>query len=157
MIKFIELSGIYEFKWEFKKTETSNFGSSWKTTKYNTCTLKGEQLIDWMQTYGITPDKMFADVEVGSVGSDSRSRKVEYYDLKKKADEWAKENQETINNNPWTCVGMNGGYVLLSDGKKENLVELGSAPAPANVNINNSNRNNIHSESSATVIKNSIF
>lgn len=157
MIKFIELTGTYEFKWEFEKKERSWHGNSYKTIKYNTCTLKGEQLIDWMQTYGTTPDKMFANQEISYVYSDDTSKKVDYYDLRNKAEEWAKTNQETIDNNLWTCVGMNGGYVLLSNAGKENTVELGSASAPTNVKIDNSNKNENNISSSATVIKHSLL
>jgi hypothetical protein len=54
---------------------------------------------------------------------------------------------------------MNGGYVLLSDGSKENTVELGSASAPANVNINNSNtvRNVNKNDTNVAIVKHSLI
>ena len=54
---------------------------------------------------------------------------------------------------------MNGGYVLLSDGSKENTVELGSASAPANINVNNSNTvHNVNkNDTNVAVVKHSFI
>lgn len=83
---------------------------------------------------------MFKDNSlVGALAYDDETIPVDSYLLYKKADEWAKNNPEIISNTPWTCVGMNGGYILMSNGSKENTVELGSA---SNVNIVNTNNNN---------------
>ena len=165
MIKFIELTGEYKFKWEFSNVETRTIGrynvSSYKetVTKYYVVNLKGTELIDWLQTYGITPDVMFKDTDTFEswIGSDKDTKVISNYDLNKKAEEWAESHQDIITKNPWTVVGMNGGYVLLSDGSKENTVELGSASAPANVNINNSNtvRNVNKNDTNVAVVKHS--
>lgn len=76
-----------------------------------------------------------------------------------KAEEWAENHKDIIAKNPWTVVGMNGGYVLLSDGSKENTVELGSAAAPANININNSNtvRNVNKNDTNVAIVKHSLI
>ena len=167
MIKFIELTGEYKFKWEFSSVETRTIGrynaSSYRetVTRYYVVNLKGTELIDWLQTYGITPDVMFKDTDTfGSwIGSDKDTKVISNYELNKKAEEWAESHQDIIAKNPWTVVGMNGGYVLLSDGSKENTVELGSASAPANVNINNSNtvRNVNKNDTNVAIVKHSLI
>lgn len=167
MIKFIELTGEYTFKWSFSGTETHRYGYygnqtyESKYTRYYVVELKGTELIDWLQTYGLTPDVIFKgqDAFNKTFDNDKDTYKISTYSLNQKAEEWAESHQDIIAKNPWTVVGMNGGYVLLSDGSKENTVELGSASAPANVNINNSNtvRNVNKNDTNVAVVKNSIF
>lgn len=159
MIKFIELTGEYTFKWGFLDTIIERYGQH-KGTRYYVVKLKGTELIDWLQTYGLTPDVMFKGQDVFNRWFDKEdTRNVSTYDLNQKAEEWAESHQDVIAKNPWTVVGMNGGYVLLSDGSKENTVELGSASAPANVNINNSNtvRNVNKNDTNVSIVKNSLI
>lgn len=137
MIKFISLDGEFEFKWEYHFKETRGYMEKYPydSTGYIIAKLKGVELIDWLQTYGLTPAEMFNGKNI--FGYDrNEERKIDLYNLRKVAEKWKKENQETIKKNPWTVVGMNGGYVLMSNGSKENTVELGSASI---VNMNNSN------------------
>ena len=68
----------------------------------------------------------------------------------KTAEKWAEENKEIIEKNPWTVVGMNGGYVLVSNGSKENTVELGSASV-MNLEMNNSNTTNVKNNPNISV------
>lgn len=137
MIKFIELAGEYEFKWEFQ--EAGRWGSG-----YNRCTLKGNELVDWLQQYGVTPNKMFKDCNLYQYSMrDMKCAEIEKYDLFKRADRWAEDNEDIVNKNPWTCIGMNGGYAILSNNDKTQTIELGSAAAPANINIDNHNNTNV--------------
>lgn len=130
MIRFIELTKTYEYVWEYKY-------DGW--IRYNRTSLSGDNLIEWLQKYGIEPNEMFKGKDIYNGYSDKEVKMIDRYHLYKKAEEWAKNNQNIIDENPWTCVGMNGGYVLMSNGSKENTVELGSASAPMNLNIDNSN------------------
>lgn len=166
MIKFIELTGEYTFKWSFSVTETEHYGYGGHQsfehnyTRYYVVKLKGTELIDWLQTYGITPDVMFKGQDVFKHWFDkSDTCNVSTYNLNQKAEEWAESHQDIIAKNPWTVVGMNGGYVLLSDGSKENTVELGSASAPANINVNNSNTvHNVNkNDTNVAVVKHSFI
>lgn len=166
MIKFIELTGEYTFKWSFSGTETEHYGYGGHQsfehnyTRYYVVRLKGTELIDWLQTYGITPDVMFKGQDVFNHWFDkSDTCNVSTYSLNQKAGEWAESHQDIIAKNPWTVVGMNGGYVLLSDGSKENTVELGSAAAPANINVNNSNTvHNVNkNDTNVAVVKHSFI
>ena len=166
MIKFIELTGEYNFKWEFSGVETERYGYYGnqtyenKYTRYYVVKLNGTELIEWLQTYGLTPDEMFKGQDTFNRWfKDTDTCMINNYDLKQKAEEWAENHKDIIAKNPWTVVGMNGGYVLLSDGSKENTVELGSASAPANVNINNSNtvRNVNKNDTNVAIVKNSLF
>ena len=166
MIKFIELTGEYTFKWEFSETKTERYGlyndhvMENIYTRYYVVKLKGTELIDWLQTYGLTPDVMFKGQDTFNRSfSEKNICTINNYDLNQKAEEWAESHQDIIAKNPGTVVGMNGGYVLLSDGSKENTVELGSASAPANVNINNSNtvRNVNKNDTNVAIVKHSLI
>lgn len=130
MIRFIELIKTYNYKWSYEN-------DGW--IHYNTTSLTGDKLIEWLQKFGIEPNKMFNGNDVSNKYSDKDIKNVDHYYLYQEAENWARDNQKIIDENPWTCVGMNGGYVLMSNGSKENTVELGSASAPMNLNINNSN------------------
>ena len=154
MIRFIDLNGTYEYRWEFIDKEPGFHNDYYNVTRYNTCSLTGCELIEWLQKYGYEPDKMFKDTKVEYTGSHEATAEVDKYKLFKKAEEWAESNQETISKNPWTCIGMNGGYVLMSNGSKENTVELGSAAARSNININNSNNveNNVKAAACASLL-----
>lgn len=161
MIKFIELTGEYTFKWEFSKTETEYYGGRVRENNYNryyVVKLNGTELIDWLQTYGLTPNVMFKGQDTFNRSfREQDTRTIDNYDLNQKAEEWAESHQDIIAKNPWTVVGMNGGYVILSDGSKENTVELGSASAPANVNINNSNTVQNKNDTRVSIVKNSLI
>ena len=166
MIKFIELTGEYKSKWRFSGVETERYGYYGnqtyenKYTRYYVVKLNGTELIEWLQTYGLTPDEMFKGQDTFNRWfKDNDTCMINNYDLKQKAEEWAESHQDIIAKNPWTGVGMNGGYVLLSDGSKENTVELGSASAPANVNINNSNtvRNVNKNDTNVAIVKHSFI
>ena len=128
MVKFIELAGTYNYKWGFKNYDNC--------TRYNTCSLKGSELVEWLQKYGVEPNEMFKGKELRCV-YDKRDYTVDVdkYDIYNKAEEWLSSHSASSS---WTCVGMNGGYVIMSDADKSNVVELGSAPAKTEVNINNS-------------------
>lgn len=131
MIRFVNLNDSYEFKWTFENSGTTYSGRIYTYKDFQKCKLTGVQLIEWLQKYGYTPSEMFESKRLGlnEVIDD-------FYNLEKEAEEWLKKNDK---NKTWTVVGMNMGFVLLSDGDKENTVELGSASV---VNINNSNTNN---------------
>lgn len=132
MIRFIELTKTYNYKWSYNH-------DGW--TYYNTTSLTGDKLIEWLQKFGIEPNEMFKDKDIGYyIKFTNNAKIIDSYTLYSKAEEWVKDNQKIIDENPWTCVGMNGGYVLMSNGSKENTVELGSASAPMNLNIDNSNK-----------------
>lgn len=147
MIKFIELNGEIEFKWEYKYEEHSRWGyndehsSTFTHTGYNTVKLKGVELVEWLQVYGFTPDEMFKNKNIHPYGN-TTATEIDSYDLYKAANEWKEKNEENIKQHPWTVIAMNGGYVLLSNGSKENTVELGSASI-MNLEMNNSNTNTI--------------
>ena len=164
MVKFVELTGEYTYKWEFPDTdwhEGIGWGSdvNYKTTKYNTCSLTGAELIDWLQKYGLEPDKMFNGESITMVPHGKSCAKVNKYDLYKEAENRADNTRVSLHKKPWVVVGMNGGYVILSDSGTENTVELGNASAPANVNINNSNtvRNVNKNDTKVSIVKNSLF
>jgi hypothetical protein len=152
MVRFIELTGEYVFKWEFKEShEGTDYGYNGTThyttkkTHYIIAKLKGDELIDWLQNYGLTPDQMFKETNPFShlwFGEHDETKTIDSYTLNKTAREWAENNKEIIEKNPWTVVGMNGGYVLISNGSKENTVELGSASI-MNLEMNNSNTTNV--------------
>lgn len=131
MIKFINLNDNYEFKWTFENSRRTTYGETYTYRDFQRCKLTGVQLIEWLQKYGCTPSEIFENKRLGfnEVVDD-------FYNLEKEADKWLENNEK---NKTWTVVGMNMGFVLLSDGDKENTVELGSASV---VNINNSNTNN---------------
>lgn len=130
MIRFIELTKTYEYVWEYKH-------DGW--TQYNRTSLSGDNLIEWLQKYGIEPNEMFKGKDIANDYSNKEVKMIDRYHLYKETEKWAKGNQKIIDENPWTCVGMNGGYVLMSNGSKENTVELGSASATMNLNVDNSN------------------
>lgn len=77
-------------------------------------------------------------------------KEVDTYALNKTAEKWAEKNKEIIEKNPWTVVGMNGGYVLVSNGSKENTVELGSASVMS-LEMNNSNTTNVKNNPNISV------
>lgn len=131
MIRFVNLNDSYEFKWSFENSRSTAYREAYTYKDFQKCKLTGVQLIEWLQKYGYTPSEMFESKRLGlnEVIDD-------FYNLEKEAEEWLKKNDK---NKTWTVVGMNMGFVLLSDGDKENTVELGSASV---VNINNSNTNN---------------
>lgn len=131
MIRFVNLNDSYEFKWSFENSRSTAYREVYTYKDFQKCKLTGVQLIEWLQKYGYTPSEMFESKRLGlnEVIDD-------FYNLEKEAEEWLKKNDK---NKTWTVVGMNMGFVLLSDGDKENTVELGSASV---VNINNSNTNN---------------
>ena len=160
MVRFIALDQEYTFKWEFSEDHSSyNYGYDSRTrctnkrTHYIVAKLKGDELIDWLQTYGLTPDKMFKDSNPFDhfyFGEYDENKEIDNYALNKTAEKWAEENKELIEKNPWTVVGMNGGYVLISNGSKENTVELGSASV-MNLEMNNSNTNTIKNNPNVSV------
>lgn len=154
MIKFIELEGTFEFKWEYSYTERDYgwSGSERHEYTYTHCIyakLKGTELIDWLQTYGVTPDVMFKNQNPYGYKQDD-GEVIPIYDLNKFAEEWATNHQDEIKKNPWTVVGMNGGYVLMSNGSKENTVELGSASV-VNLEMNNSNTTSVRNNPNINV------
>jgi len=150
MIKFIELNSEFEFKWEYKYEEQSHYGFNtehsytYNYTGYNSVKLKGVDLVEWLQIYGFTPDEMFKGTNIHPYGKTTEEF-IDRYDLYKAANEWKEKNEENIKNHPWTVIAMNGGYVLLSNGSKENTVELGSASI-MNLEMNNSNTNAIKND-----------
>ena len=157
MIRFIELNGEFIFKWDFNKEYENTYG--WEREKYTSkrthtliTKLKGNELIDWLQTYGLTPDKMFKGTNPFDIwfNENDNRKEVDVFELNKAAEEWKEKNKELVEKNPWTVVGMNGGYVLISNGSKENTVELGSASI-VNLDINNSNVNNIKNNPSIDI------
>ncbi len=160
MVRFIALDQEYAFKWEFSEEHGSyEYGYSGtrhctnKRTHYIIAKLKGDELIDWLQTYGLTPDKMFKNINPFDhfyFGEYEEEKEVDNYALNKIAEKWAEENKEIIEKNPWTVVGMNGGYVLVSNGSKENTVELGSASV-MNLEMNNSNTTNVKNNPNISV------
>lgn len=160
MVRFIALDQEYAFKWEFSEEHGSyEYGYSGtrhctnKRTHYIIAKLKGDELIDWLQTYGLTPDKMFNNTNPFDhfyFGEYEEEKEVDNYALNKTAEKWAEENKEIIEKNPWTVVGMNGGYVLVSNGSKENTVELGSASV-MNLEMNNSNTTNVKNNPNISV------
>lgn len=140
MVRFIALEQEYTFKWEFSEEHYFSYGHN-KRTNYIIAKLKGDELIDWLQTYGLTPDRMFKNTNPFVhlyFDEHNKEKEIDNYTLNKTAEKWAEENKELIEKNPWTVVGMNGGYVLVSNGSKENTVELGSASV-MNLEMNNSN------------------
>lgn len=116
--------------------------------------LKGDELIDWLQTYGLTPDKMFKETNPFGdhcyFGENDESKEIDNYTLNKTAEKWAEENKEIIEKNPWTVVAVTGNYVLISNGSKENTVELGSASI-MNLEMNNSNTTNVKNNPNISV------
>ncbi len=160
MVRFIALEQEYVFKWEFSENHDSyDYGYSHTTrctnkrTHYIIAKLKGDELIDWLQTYGLTPDKMFKDsnpFEHFYFGEHDGEKEIDNYVLNKTAEKWAEENDKIVKENPWTVVGMNGGYVLISNGSKENTVELGSASI-MNLEMNNSNTTNVKNNPNISV------
>lgn len=160
MVRFIALDQEYAFKWEFSEEHGSyDYGYNGtrhctnKRTHYIIAKLKGDELIDWLQTYGLTPDKMFKNTnpfDYFYFGEYDEEKEVDNYALNKTAEKWAEKNKEIIEKNPWTVVGMNGGYVLVSNGSKENTVELGSASV-MNLEMNNSNTNTIKNNPNISV------
>lgn len=155
MIKFIELNSEFEFKWEYKYEEHSRRGYNdehsytYNFTGYNSVKLKGVDLVEWLQIYGFTPDEMFKDTNIHPYGNTTETV-IDRYDLYKAANEWKEKNEESIKNHPWTVIAMNGGYVLLSNGSKENTVELGSASV-MNLEMNNSNTTNVKNNPNISV------
>lgn len=132
MIRFVNLNDNYEFKWAFENSRSTAYRETYTYKDFQKCKLTGVQLIEWLQKYGYTPSEMFENKRIAGF-----SEVIDdFYNLEKEAEEWLKNNEK---NKTWTVVGMNMGFVLLSDGDKENTVELGSASV---VNINNSNTNN---------------
>lgn len=160
MVRFIALDQEYTFKWEFSEDHDSyDYGydsikrCTNKRTHYIVAKLKGDELIDWLQTYGLTPDKMFKDSNPFDhfyFGEHDKEQEINNYALNKTAEKWAEEHKDIIEKNPWTVVGMNGGYVLISNGSKENTVELGSASV-MNLEMNNSNTNTIKNNPNVSV------
>lgn len=160
MVRFIALDQEYAFKWEFSEEHGSyDYGYNGtrhctnKRTHYIIAKLKGDELIDWLQTYGLTPDKMFKTTNPFDhfyFGEYDEEKEVDNYALNKTAEKWAEKNKEIIEKNPWTVVGMNGGYVLVSNGSKENTVELGSASV-MNLEMNNSNTTNVKNNPNISV------
>lgn len=140
MVRFIALDQEYTFRWEFSEEYFCKYGHN-KCTHYIIAKLKGDELIDWLQTYGLTPDRMFKNTNPFE-HLYFEDKEIDNYTLNKTAEKWAEENKELVEKNPWTVVGMNGGYVLVSNGSKENTVELGSASV-MNLEMNNSNTNTI--------------
>lgn len=82
--------------------------------------------------------------------ANDKEKEIDDYTLNKAAEKWAEENKELVEKNPWTVVGMNGGYVLVSNGSKENTVELGSASV-MNLEMNNINTNSIKNNPNISV------
>lgn len=154
MIRFIALDTEYTFKWEFEESHTNHrYESTYKCTHYLVAKLKGEELIDWLQLYGLTPDKMFKETNPFKdlwFGENDKEKDIDTYRLNKAAEKWAEQNRDIVEKNPWTVVGMNGGYVLISNGSKENTVELGSASI-MNLEMNNSNTNTIRNNPNISV------
>ncbi len=160
MVRFIALEQEYIFKWEFSEDHDSySYGydstrrCTNKRTHYIIAKLKGDELIDWLQTYGLTPDKMFKGTNPFDhfyFHEHDKEQEIDNYALNKTAEKWAEENPDTIEKNPWTVVGMNGGYVLISNGSKENTVELGSASI-MNLEMNNSNTTNVKNNPNISV------
>lgn len=160
MVRFIALDQEYAFKWEFSEEHGSyDYGYNGtrhctnKRTHYIIAKLKGDELIDWLQTYGLTPDKMFKNANSFDhfyFGEYDEEKEVDNYALNKTAEKRAEKNKEIIEKNPWTVVGMNGGYVLVSNGSKENTVELGSASV-MNLEMNNSNTTNVKNNPNISV------
>lgn len=161
MVRFIALDQEYAFKWEFSEEHGSYDYDGYNSTRHRTnkrthyiiAKLKGDELIDWLQTYGLTPDKMFKNTnpfDYFYFGEYDEEKEVDNYALNKTAEEWADENKEIIEKNTWTVVGMNGGYVLVSNGSEENTVELGSASI-MNLEMNNSNTTNVKNNPNISV------
>lgn len=160
MVRFIALDQEYTFKWEFSEDHDSySYGydntrrCTNKRTHYIIAKLKGDELIDWLQTYGLTPDKMFKNTNPFDhfyFGEYDEKKEIDNYTLNETAEKWAEENKEIVEKNPWTVVGMNGGYVLISNGSKENTVELGSASI-MNLEMNNSNTTNVKNNPNISV------
>ena len=151
MVRFIALDKEYVFKWEFSQSHDGyNYGFDSrshyesKRTHYIETKLKGDELIDWLQTYGLTPDQMFKGENPFSglwFNEHDEKKEVDNYTLNKTAEKWLEDKSKFVIKE-WTVVGMNGGYVLLSDASKENTVELGSASI-MNLEMNNSNSVNV--------------
>lgn len=161
MVRFIALDQEYTFKWEFRKSHdgydygingTSRY--SRERTHYIMAKLKGDELIDWLQTYGLTPDKMFKETNPFGdhlyFGEHDEDKEIDNYTLNKTAEKWAEENPDIIEKNPWTVVAVTGTYVLISNGSKENTVELGSASI-MNLEMNNSNTTNVKNNPNISV------
>lgn len=152
MIKFINLTDEYTFKWELQQehdcTRFSYSGSEHyknKVTHYIETKLKGTEFIEWLQIYGLMPNEMFKGTNPFRklyFGEYDELKSIDAYELYKAADEWKDTHKEVIEKNPWTVVAMNGGFALLSNGSKDNTVELGSASI-MNLEMDNSNNTTI--------------
>jgi len=160
MIKFINLTDEYTFKWELQQEhDCTRYGYSGmehttnKRIHYIETKLKGTEFIEWLQIYGLTPNEMFNGTNPFSkvyFGEYDELKTVDTYELYKAADEWKEKNKKVIENNPWTVVAMNGGFALLSNGSKDNTVELGSASI-TNLEMNNSNNTTVRNNPNISV------